>query len=404
MRKHLSALAVSCTAGLAVPSFADIGFQAAIDTAAAFSPGSTVVEVMRGVDAVTLADTYDVEGYQPNLEWSYALSLDAATGEPLAIDLFLIDELHLPEFTALESVRANATIGFMDAVQVANDFTFMTTDEVISIGFMVEGGEIAGDAVFLVFEVVYNNGTAVLVDAVTGQLFDPGAEGKEGEGGVFAIDAMLASIAAAETAVGEGWTIFFVGAPVAPITDADIQVSFVNSKGMVVDAVTTPAKKGLSVSVTEPYLPIDRLAEDLAGVIPNLGLATVSPADALGAVNGLLALDGIAEIVLAFVEGDPDLGIADSLSWEIAATTPVFPGIEVGISIGANAELPQDVAGGVAPPQFAPQDLDQNGAIDGGDLTMILASWGSTYPPYDLDGSGAIDGGDLARILAAWGQ
>ena len=47
-------------------------------------------------------------------------------------------------------------------------------------------------------------------------------------------------------------------------------------------------------------------------------------------------------------------------------------------------------------------DLDGNGCVDGGDLTMLLGSWGTVDAGVDLDGDGFIDGSDLARLLGEW--
>jgi hypothetical protein len=49
-----------------------------------------------------------------------------------------------------------------------------------------------------------------------------------------------------------------------------------------------------------------------------------------------------------------------------------------------------------------PADLDGNGVVDGGDLGLLLAGWGSSSP--DLDGNGLCDGADLGLLLAAWGN
>ena len=63
-----------------------------------------------------------------------------------------------------------------------------------------------------------------------------------------------------------------------------------------------------------------------------------------------------------------------------------------------------------APPDPIPGDLcaaDLTGdcVIDGGDLPVILGSWGSTLDdePGDLNGDGIIDGSDMAVLLSNWG-
>ena len=49
-------------------------------------------------------------------------------------------------------------------------------------------------------------------------------------------------------------------------------------------------------------------------------------------------------------------------------------------------------------------DLDGDGFVGGGDLAVMLASWGSCSGcPADLDGDGSVGGGDLATLLASWG-
>jgi cytochrome c peroxidase len=47
-------------------------------------------------------------------------------------------------------------------------------------------------------------------------------------------------------------------------------------------------------------------------------------------------------------------------------------------------------------------DLDGNGRVDGTDLALILAFWGSPSPIADCDGSGLVDGTDLAIVLGRW--
>ena len=52
-------------------------------------------------------------------------------------------------------------------------------------------------------------------------------------------------------------------------------------------------------------------------------------------------------------------------------------------------------------PEMAGADLNGDGAVDGGDLAILLAAWGT--PGADLNGDGVTDGADLAILLAAWG-
>ncbi|MBB48236.1 MAG: hypothetical protein CMJ33_06785 [Phycisphaerae bacterium] len=49
-----------------------------------------------------------------------------------------------------------------------------------------------------------------------------------------------------------------------------------------------------------------------------------------------------------------------------------------------------------------PEDLNGDGAVDGGDLAILLAGWGTSAAELDLDGNGIVGGGDLAKLLGAW--
>ncbi len=53
----------------------------------------------------------------------------------------------------------------------------------------------------------------------------------------------------------------------------------------------------------------------------------------------------------------------------------------------------------------APCDLDGSGMVDGIDLGMLLAAWGSSLDPHpaDINVDCAVDGLDLGMLLAAWG-
>lgn len=55
-----------------------------------------------------------------------------------------------------------------------------------------------------------------------------------------------------------------------------------------------------------------------------------------------------------------------------------------------------------------PSDIEPDGSIDGLDLTVLLAEWGSSCQAgfgcrSDLDRNGLVDGFDLAELLANWG-
>ena len=53
-------------------------------------------------------------------------------------------------------------------------------------------------------------------------------------------------------------------------------------------------------------------------------------------------------------------------------------------------------------PADCPGDLNDDGAVNGGDLGLLLAAWGG--PGGDINGDGVTDGGDLGLLLSYWGD
>ena len=76
--------------------------------------------------------------------------------------------------------------------------------------------------------------------------------------------------------------------------------------------------------------------------------------------------------------------------------------LRIGLATDADGNgIPDDCA---EPP--CPEDLTNDGAVNGADLTTLLAFWGACGTPClgDIDQSGTVDGQDLTRLLAAWGS
>lgn len=50
----------------------------------------------------------------------------------------------------------------------------------------------------------------------------------------------------------------------------------------------------------------------------------------------------------------------------------------------------------------SPADFNADGVVDGSDLGLLLAGWGTSDPDLDLDQNGTVDGGDIGLVLAEW--
>lgn len=58
---------------------------------------------------------------------------------------------------------------------------------------------------------------------------------------------------------------------------------------------------------------------------------------------------------------------------------------------------------GCVAPSCAPADLNCDGAVNGADLGLLLAAWGTCSGcGADINGDGTVDGADLGLLLAAW--
>jgi hypothetical protein len=51
-----------------------------------------------------------------------------------------------------------------------------------------------------------------------------------------------------------------------------------------------------------------------------------------------------------------------------------------------------------------PADLNDDGTVNGADLTILLGEWGTKDSIFDLNGDGLIDGADLTVLLSNWGE
>ncbi len=56
-------------------------------------------------------------------------------------------------------------------------------------------------------------------------------------------------------------------------------------------------------------------------------------------------------------------------------------------------------------PSIVPEDIDQDGRVNGVDLGLMLSSWGPVVgnaTRADINGDALVDGADFSRLLAAW--
>lgn len=151
-----------------------------------------------------------------------------------------------------------------------------------------------------------------------------------------------------------------------------VQVSG-SAQGTPIDSGPTPGVLPLqgSISIVDGVATLSGTGTDnQSQVVPASGQGFVDqPLD----VPTVLPAGSTAHLLLSGTPGDTT--VTSSMNWVI-------------------------VASGV--PSVDPADLDQDGAVSGGDLAILLALWGHIGTAADIDGDGTVGGGDLALMLAHW--
>jgi hypothetical protein len=71
------------------------------------------------------------------------------------------------------------------------------------------------------------------------------------------------------------------------------------------------------------------------------------------------------------------------------------------VTIEAQVDLSETALFGTLESACSPGDFNCDGCVDGGDLGILLAAWGT--PGSDLSGDGSTDGADLGIFLSLWG-
>ncbi len=78
-----------------------------------------------------------------------------------------------------------------------------------------------------------------------------------------------------------------------------------------------------------------------------------------------------------------------------------WPGRSGNMDIDATYEIWQFFSG-INAPVPNPADVTNDGIVDGSDLTLVLAYWGSNDEDTDINSDGIVDAADITFILASW--
>lgn len=98
-------------------------------------------------------------------------------------------------------------------------------------------------------------------------------------------------------------------------------------------------------------------------------------------------------------DADGNGGTAEDRFIGLTSTEPI--GRVTITAIGTNMELDHIQFDLASPPNGSVADLNDDGAVDGADLGLLLGNWGGTGAG-DFNGDGVVDGADLGVLLGEW--
>jgi hypothetical protein len=89
------------------------------------------------------------------------------------------------------------------------------------------------------------------------------------------------------------------------------------------------------------------------------------------------------------------------LNWNASVLTSTLQPLAVIF----NAKMPVEFVVPIAtvPVTYKLGDYNQDGFVNGDDLSQLLTTFNMNYPPYDLNHDGWVRGEDLAILLQNWG-
>ena len=363
---------------------ADIGFAKAVTLCRAAVPDTTLIQIeIRERDNMLV---YEGDMYTAALTANWDPRINMDTGALILVDVDSVDPSDIATLTAIFARLEEIQIDFAEAIDIAT---------AAGSGSAAQKTQLDIEHNILSYQVEFWDLSKIYVDAATGGIVPHHGQGDDMED-TYPAASFTAAIAAATASAGDGWTAIEVEAEdesgsssgSSGSSDTDrIEVTFTDAKGSTLLEVDV-GLDGTILSVTT-YSPSSSQSSKLSQIIPLLGTMTCVATCAVGGADAAFPAAGLHEVELKVEQGD--------LVWKVELITADL--VELDMWIDASVPAQQSFA---APVNENPADFNADGAVDGSDLSELLALWGQVNPGYDLDGSGVIDGGDLAQVLGSW--
>ena len=125
--------------------------------------------------------------------------------------------------------------------------------------------------------------------------------------------------------------------------------------------------------------------------------------ESITGIKGALALDSLPAGLIGSTPGTIELSFDPAALgagiYEYSLTVDL---LDEDLPGAASSQLTIELGFEVGEGSGSPADLNNDGEVNGLDLTILLGAWGSSN--NDLTGDGVVSGPDLAQLLAAWGS
>ena len=364
---------------------ADIGFTQAAAIARAANPNRPLVSLR--VEGVGVDRRYQATCVNQQLTVLFGMDIDAETGVigDIENDPVLPDEE--PAFRAILERLSFCEVDFGQAVALASVPAGSSAPTIARC-------DLSSDLFMLTYDVRYEDGLRLEVDAISGQVVPHIEDATPGNAlSTAAYDTAVDEATAIAAAYGGAqWRLFSCETAETPdgiamgfmfLDPLFGQVLQVDMLGKVTQVVDFP--------------PTGTLFENVQAIRARLPQIVVTVPQFLARIESSFPGCRVSAIDLQVQDNNGTV----RTRWSTSLLTALNQQLEFSI----DATVPAQLALGVAtvPQAHRPGDLNHDGQVGSDDLVELVSTLDRRYPPNDLDQDGWVTVRDLAILLGNWG-